>query len=239
MIAIKRLQNIMWILVVAFGALSAYLISLRVATERNQVQSLERRIFHVRSDIRYLETEFEARANMRQLEKWNADDYRYGAPQAAQYLPDERALASLQGVPSNGDVYVAPPVMMAMADTAPAQEAAVVKAPESPAPTQIREDDTMLRVQAATATASAPVRDMTPAAKPARKPAEKEERAAPVRTAQATHAPVNLLPAATRAPDPVARKAARMALLDSQLLDDRTLRDLGAKAAVETRTKGN
>lgn len=244
MIAIKRLKNILWILLVAFGALSAYLISLRVATERNQVQALERRIFHVRGDIRYLETEFEARANMRQLEKWNADDYRYGAPQAAQYLPDERSLASLQGVQSNGDVYVAPPVMMAMADN-PAEAAAPVQKPaESPAPAQIREDESMLRIQAATATASAPVRDATPA--PAPKPAKDkaEKRAAPVRTAQVDHAPVNLIPAALipaagRAPDPVARKAARMALLDSQLLDDRTLRDLGAKAAAETRTKGN
>jgi hypothetical protein len=241
MIAIKRLKNILWILIVAFGALTAYLISLRVATERNQVQALERRIFHTRGDIRYLETEFEARANMRQLEKWNADDYRYGAPQAAQYLPDERSLASLKGVPSNGDVYVAPPVMMAMADTAePA--APVVKAPETPAPAQIRDDEATLRVTAATVTASATVRDVAPAPKPARKqPAEKTERAAPVRTAQADHAPINLLPTATRAPapSPVARKAARMALLDSQLLDDSTLRDLGAKARAETRSRGN
>jgi hypothetical protein len=39
------------------------------------------------------------------------------------------------------------------------------------------------------------------------------------------------------APNVVARKAARMALLDAQLLDDRTLRDLGAKAAAEAGTR--
>lgn len=221
MIAIKRLQNILWILLVAFGALSAYLISLRVATERNQVQSLERKIASVRGDIRYLETEFESRSNMRQLEKWNSADYRYVAPEATQYLPDERALAQLDGVPSNGELYVAPPVMMAMADSADAEPQAAAVRTESPAPAQIREDDSALRVAAAReAPAPAPV---------AEKHVEKAKAApAPVRMAAAT--PV---PAVRTAPDAVARKAARMALLDSQLLDDRTLRDLGAKAVAE------
>ncbi len=36
MIAIKRLWSIKWILVIAAGALTAYLVSLRVATERTQ-----------------------------------------------------------------------------------------------------------------------------------------------------------------------------------------------------------
>ncbi|CAN5299413.1 hypothetical protein BH10PSE13_BH10PSE13_19370 [soil metagenome] len=224
MIAIKRLKNILWILIVAFGALTAYLISLRVATERNAVQALERNIFHVRGDIRYLETEFEARANMRQLEKWNSQDYRYVAPQAAQYLPDERSLARLDGVQSNGEIYVAPPVMMAMvdaedgADENAVQTAAVVHT-ESPAPAQIREDESMLRVAVAEAPRVAPVKRKAV-------PEEKAVTIKPVRMASE-------IPAARPAPDPVARKAARMALLDAQLLDDRTLRDLGSKAAAE------
>ncbi|HEX7820841.1 MAG TPA: colicin transporter [Sphingobium sp.] len=226
MIAIKRLKNILWILIVAFGALTAYLISLRVATERNAVQALDGKIYHVRADIRYLETEFESRANMRQLERWNAQDYRYGAPQAAQYLPDERALASLDGVQSNGELYVAPPVMMAMADADAAAPEAAVRT-ESPAPAQIREDDSMLRV--ASAKVEAPI--AAPQEAP-RKPVE-TTRAVPVRTAQA----MPRLSSNPVAPDPVARKAARMALLDAQLLDDRTLRDLGAKAAAESGPK--
>lgn len=221
MIAIKRLKNILWILVVAFGALTAYLVSLRVATERNAVQALERKIFAVRAENRYLETEFEARANMRQLEAWNSSDYRYVAPQAAQYLPDERALAHLDGVRSNGEIYVAPPVMMAMADAEDAQPEAAAPAPApvpaSPAPAQIREDDTILRAAAAAA-APAPARPRTVEPRPARMAAAEPQ---PVR----------------RAANPVARKAARMALLDAQLLDDRTLRDLGARAAAESGTR--
>lgn len=218
MIAIKRLQNILWILIVAFGALSAYLISLRVATERNAVQALERRIYQTRADIRYLETEFEARANMRQLEQWNARDYRYVAPKAVQYLPDERALASLERMETNGDTYVAPPVMMAMAESeeaAPAAAAAAVIA--SPAPVQIRDDETVIRAASAKAaslkTRTAPAKDAAPPS------------AAPARLAKADK-PV-------AAPDFVARRIARMALLDAKLLDDRTLRDLGARAAAE------
>lgn len=229
MIAIKRLKNILWILIVAFGALTAYLISLRVATERNQVQALERSIYRVRADIRYLETEFEARANMRQLEKWNSEDYRYGAPQAAQYLADERALASLQGVKSNGDVYVAPPVMMAMANEEDVPEASAART-QSPAAVQLRADDSILRVAAATPTASAPVREVASAPVALTGKVAKVQ-AVPVRTAEVA--------VPRTAPNPVVRKAARMALLDSQLLDDRTLRDLGSKAQAETRSRGN
>lgn len=225
MIAIKRLKNILWILIVAFGALTAYLISLRVATERNAVQALDARIFHVRADIRYLETEFESRANMRQLEKWNSQDYRYGAPQASQYLPDERALASLDGVQTNGELYVAPPVMMAMADAPEAKVETAAARTESPAPAQIRETDTILRATAA--------RVEAPVAAPARVTPRRvieEPKAAPVRTAEASVRPVS---------NPVARKAARMALLDAQLLDDRTLRDLGSRAAAESGSKSH
>lgn len=217
MIAIKRLQNILWILVVAFGALSAYLISLRVATERNAVQALERRIYHTRADIRYLETEFEARANMRQLEQWNARDYRYVAPKVAQYLPDERALASLDRVETNGDGYVAPPVMMAMAD---AEAPAPIKpTTPSPAPTQIRDHETVIRAVSAggvaTEVKSAETKEATP-----------PRAAAPIRLARMDKPALSM-------PSPVARRAARMALLDEKLLDDRTLRDLGVRAAKE------
>lgn len=216
MIAIKRLQNILWILIVAFGALSAYLISLRVATERNAVQALERRIYQTRADIRYLETEFEARANMRQLEQWNARDYRYVAPKVAQYLPNERALASLDRVETNGDGYVAPPVMMAMAE---AEAPAPVKpATPSPAPAQIRDDEAVIR-----AASAAPV---AVKAKPAEAKEAAPRAAAPMRLARMDKPAMSL-------PSPVARRAARMALLDEKLLDDRTLRDLGARAAAE------
>ncbi len=115
MIAIKRLQSIMWILIIAAGALSAYLISLRVATERNAVTAIERQIYATRANIRYLEVEFSARSNMRQLAAWNAQDIKYSVPGPGQYLNSERQLASLDSIEPSGSPYVAPPVMAAMA----------------------------------------------------------------------------------------------------------------------------
>ncbi len=130
MIAIKRLQSIMWILVIAAGALSAYLISLRVATERHAVAKIERQIYATRANIRYLEVEFSARANIRQLAAWNARDIKYSVPGAGQYLASERDLAMLDSLEPNGNAFVAPPVMAAMAQAEPAQAQAVpVKAP--------------------------------------------------------------------------------------------------------------
>ena len=35
MIAVKRLQSLIWVILVALGALGAYMVSLKVATERN------------------------------------------------------------------------------------------------------------------------------------------------------------------------------------------------------------
>ncbi len=205
MIAIRRLQSIFWILLVAFGALSAYLISLRVSTERNAVRQLERKIAQMRADIRYLETEFEARASMRQLEKWNARDYRFVTATAGQYLPDERALAALDRVPSNGETFVAPPVMMAMAepDAATPSAPAPVKAAADPKPVSAP----AAIVRAALAAPAAPV----PQVKVALARAETPARPAAVKTAQ----------------------PARVALLDAKLLDERTLKDLGLAAAAE------
>src|SRR3546814_4440034 len=141
MIAVKRLQSLIWILLVALGALGAYMVSLKVATERNELMKVRAQIARAKADIRYLETEFGARANMRQLERWNQDDFLYATPTAQQYLAGERALAHLDGVQPNGPDYVAPPVMVAMVQTPADLPSAPQAAPASPAPTQIRSEE--------------------------------------------------------------------------------------------------
>lgn len=144
MIAVKRLQSVLWVILVTFGALSAYLVSLRVGTERNELARVLTQIARAQGDIRYLETEFSARASLRQLEKWNADDFRYSAPTATQYLNGERALASLDGVQPNGPAYVAPPVMVAMVRT-PADLPSAQPAAPSPAASQIQSNISLIR----------------------------------------------------------------------------------------------
>lgn len=221
MIAVKRLQSLFWVLLVALGALGAYLVSLRVATERNELMHVRAQIAAARADIRYLETEFAARSSIRQLESWNASDFRYSARVADQYLEGERALAHLDGMQPNGPAYVAPPVMVAMID---GDEAVRAQPVPSPAALQIRSDVTTIRAASAEAQRGDSARAAPAAADRATSrtgPMAKDSRPAEVRIAQA--APQNTL----------ARKAERMAMLDSRLLDERTLGDLGRRAAVE------
>ncbi|MGK2911513.1 MAG: colicin transporter [Sphingobium sp.] len=208
MIAVKRLQSLFWVLLVTLGALSAYMVSLRAATERNELNRVRSQIAMTRGDIRYLETEFGARASLRQLERWNAEDFRYSTPTVGQYLDGERALASLDGMQQNGPAYVAPPVMAAMVQTPADVPAPVQVAQASPAATQIRSDIAIIR----TAQAADNVEKLASPAKP--KPSADKDR---------------------NRPSPVARNAERMAMLDAKLLDDRTLGDLSARAAGEKR----
>ncbi len=205
MIAIKRLQSIMWILVVAAGALTAYLISLRVATERNEVRHLIDQVRWTRSDIRYLEAEFGARASMRQLSAWNQNDLRLYVPGPMQYLPNERALANLDRIAPAGEGYAPPPVMTAMATqvvpmTSPvAMEVAPAKPAAEPASEPSRGNSEFALIRTASAAEPALV-----------SPVKKEMRA---RLAEEGKF---IKPAGQ--PDPVARKAARLALLDEKLL---------------------
>jgi hypothetical protein len=212
MIAVKRLQSLIWILLVALGALGAYLVSLKVATERNELMKVQAQIARARADIRYLETEFSARASMRQLERWNQDDFMYATPTAQQYLGGERA--NLDGIQPNGPDYVAPPVMVAMVQTPADLPSAAQPTPASPAATQIRSDIAVIREAHAADNVDA-------AAKPTpRSAAEKAKEDADVSK-----------------PNPVARRAERMAMLDAKLLDDSTMGDISSKAARE-RKKG-
>jgi hypothetical protein len=214
MIAVKRLQSLFWILLVALGALGAYMVSLRVATERNELARVNARIAAARADIRYMETEFGARASMRQLERWNAEDFAYATPSAQQYLAGERALAQLDGIQPNGTAYVAPPVMVAMVETPADLPSAPQVTPASPAASQISSEIAIIR----TAHAQDEVKALAKVA--VKTPAERAKAAAD-----------------TSRPNPVARQAERMAMLDAKLLDDSTLGELSAKAARE-RKKG-
>lgn len=205
MIAIKRLQSIFWILVVAAGALATYLIFLRVATERNAVYALDAQIAATRAQIRYLEAEFGTRASLRQLERWNAEAFRYSAPRAAQYLNGEAALAQLDRIQPNGADYAAPPVMVAMVQGKADTPAAAIAANPSPAPSRVDAVAPVLAVAARPVFAPEQGRK-TPGAMPAT--------AAPAGRAQPANRPVS----------------SRLAMLDQKLLDDRALRQLGAQA---------
>lgn len=210
MIAVKRLQSIFWVLLVTMGAIAVYLVSLRVASERTELARVERQILAAKREIRYLETEFGARASMRQLERWNSENFRFSTPTAAQYLNGEKALASLEGISPNGPTYVAAPVMTAMVETSGEVPAAVAKAVADPAPATGAEPS----AQAVRTAAVSPGKP-APAAK-------KAEKSSPVQVAVVAAKPAQQ-----------ARQAQRIAMLEQKLLDDHTLGDLAKIAARE------
>lgn len=117
-LAAKRLEGIGWLLLVFLVAVLLYPLSLSVATLRSDLARTDQKIVSVKKEIRYLETEFSARANLRQLEQWNKLEYGYVAPKAAQYLEGERALASLGGNTPRGPVKIA--MVNAMDEVRPA-----------------------------------------------------------------------------------------------------------------------
>jgi hypothetical protein len=110
MAAIYRLKGLGWLTGCAIVAIGFYLVSSQVAAERKRVDQVDRRIASAERDIRALETEFDVRANLAQLERWNGNTLALTVPTAQQFVSDERALAALspvQGLPVPGrDVQV-------------------------------------------------------------------------------------------------------------------------------------
>ena len=98
LMAARKLQGIGLVLLVLFLAMTLYPVSLKVASKRSELARVERDIRQTRENIRYLETEFGARASLRQLERWNSESFAYSAPTASQYLDGERALANLGNI---------------------------------------------------------------------------------------------------------------------------------------------
>ncbi|KQM66661.1 MULTISPECIES: hypothetical protein [unclassified Sphingomonas] len=119
---------------VAVGVMAPafYLVISQGAAERGRVEAVERSIVQARKDIRALETEFDTRANMAQLERWNGDVLALAAPRAEQYVGGEHQLASLPGRTEGGNValaYVVPSAPMEMAAAAPEPTLAEATAP--------------------------------------------------------------------------------------------------------------
>jgi hypothetical protein len=100
--AIKALNGFGWFLTGVIVAPGCYLVSSQVASERARVEALERAIAKAHKDIRGLETEFDTRANLAQLERWNGEVMRYTAPTPAQFLPGDAALAQLRPLEGDG-----------------------------------------------------------------------------------------------------------------------------------------
>ena len=242
MTAAYRLKGVGWLIAAVAIALGFYLVSLRVAEERKRLESVNVRIATAQRDIRALETEFDTRANLVQLERWNGDTLALASPTAGQFVHDAAQLAAIDvnavGVaPVRTAALVVPAAVVAPSDVTPPAVAAAAPAVTA-AP---------VRVAVAPAPVAAP---LDPAARVA------VGRTVVVRTAVvragairavAVHAapsPISAramarLASAERATQAVSRvRPQAVAMLDDKLLSDATLGDLLAKAKREARYAG-
>ena len=93
----SRLRRIGWIAALATCTALYLMLHLKVHSVRSEVVRAEREIVSLEHQKLLLETEFETRSNQLQLAAWNRVDFGYTAPSAAQFLENERQLASFGG----------------------------------------------------------------------------------------------------------------------------------------------
>ncbi|MDN4631090.1 hypothetical protein QCD71_06175 [Sphingomonas sp. PsM26] len=210
-------KSLGWFLASVAVALGFLLVPLQVAAERKKLDRTVVEIARAEREIRALETEFDTRANLAQLDKWNAEKLGLVAPSAGQFVADEAALAALEPSSPNG------PQLASFKPLAPlpAADAAVPPA-TAPVPVAVA----VATVSPKTAPASVPA----PRAQAAIVPAPVSPRTKPTRDA----APVGRTAMAAVAP---AKPRAAVAMLDRALLDDSMLGDLRSGARAETRSR--
>ena len=90
-----RFRSVCWVGGVAVAALSCYLVSQRVAGERQMLARMETEIVVGERAIRSLKTEIGTRAGLNQIERWNSDVLALRAPKSEQYVGSEVQLAAL------------------------------------------------------------------------------------------------------------------------------------------------
>jgi hypothetical protein len=112
----------------AGAALGCYLVSLRVASERAQLESVETKIVLAQQDMRLLQTEIGTRGRLSQLERWNAGAFALSAPAADQFVKGGFELARLAQPEKKMDFQA--PVVLASAP-APQPPKPVVGQPET------------------------------------------------------------------------------------------------------------
>lgn len=126
---VQGFKGLGWFLCGVVVAPACYLVNSHGAAEQAKLSATRLAIVQAQRDIRGLETEFNTRANLAQLERWNGEVLALAAPAPQQYLAGETALASLGQQPA--DIQVAALVMPAGAP-APQTAAATVAPAANP-----------------------------------------------------------------------------------------------------------
>lgn len=109
--AVHGFRGLGWFLCGVIVAPTCYMVTSHGAAERAKLRAMDSAIVQAHKDIRGLETEFDTRANMAQIERWNGDVLAMNAPQPQQYLASASGLAALDqpaaAVPGDAKVETA------------------------------------------------------------------------------------------------------------------------------------
>lgn len=135
--AVQRLKGLGWLASCVVVVLGCYMVSLSVAGERNKLARMNLKIALAERDLRALGTEFDTRANMVQLERWNGEVLALTAPTAAQFVGSEAQFASLVRTPGAATPEVKMAALVVPAGVTPIQTAnaaAVAAVASTPAP---------------------------------------------------------------------------------------------------------
>jgi len=209
MTAAYRLKGLGWFLSGVIVVLGFYLVSLQVAAERKKVEDVTQMMIAANREITSLDTEFETRANLLQLEKWNGEVLALSAPSATQFIPNEAELAQIDFTrPDEREAAIQ--VANHVVPSGPGLTIAPVAVAVQTAPIGLSADR--------------PARAVTPQADSGARPE-------PFRTILASVAPV---PAGVGTSIRRASATQTIALLDRKLLSDSVIGDLvsGARAEV-------
>jgi len=235
----RGFKPVAWVAAVGTAALGCYMLSLQVAAERAELTSLERKIVSTQRSIRSLQTELGTRARVTQLQQWNDEILALAPPEAGQFLESQITLARFDlrqpALTDQAEVRMAsaevPAATPAPAAALPPQRAVAGARPAQPALGQ------PATVQRASLTLPA-----APPARPTAIPIRSETQRPATATARAATAPAPTRSTGKQTP-PRTRTASaepdrRPSAAPSRprtLLDERTVRDLGAAARAERR----
>jgi hypothetical protein len=153
MVVAHRFRWFGWFVLCVSVILGCYLMSSRVAAERNKLAAIESSIARTQRDITALETEFDTRASFAQLQRWNGDTLKLSAPTAAQYIRNDAELAQVDfnaPTPAAGPQIQTAAAVIPSAPVVPA-DAAIAATPPAPA------TSAPAKMKAAVAMVSAPV----------------------------------------------------------------------------------
>jgi len=155
----RSFRSVFMVASCAGAALGCYLVSLRVASERAQLEDVENRIVLAQQDMRVLQTEIGTRGRLSQLERWNAGAFALSAPAADQFLKGGFELARLAQPEKKVD-FQAPVVLASAPAPAPRAQVGQPETDDSGAPAAVAPSALLHEASLKTETREVPARSV-------------------------------------------------------------------------------